>query len=138
MPGSYLLSTPRIDINSENTLPLASPTASDFVENRDENMMTLTHTTPMLAQKKLLNSHGSIMRNNVARFIQDHRLGSRHGKDDATNIDVTTAIDSKALISDTTSGANWMMSSRRASQNRQKSHPKSQMLNLSFKKILEK
>lgn len=78
-------------------------------------MGTLTHTTPVLAQKKLLNSHGSVMKNNVAKFIKDHRLGSRHTKDDASNVDGTTAIDSRGVpMSETTSAVNWM-SSRRAS-----------------------
>ena len=87
------------------------------------------------------------MKDNVQKFIRDHNLGQRHfDKNVASH---TTAIDSGGAPSITnkysdinfsnyTSGHGGQPTSASQTRNNAKHHPKSQMLNLSFKKVLEK
>ena len=121
---------------------MPSSAGSDKGENNHGEMSLInTHTTPVVNQKKLLGSHNSTMKNNVANFIKDHRLGNRHNAaaNGSKEDDVSTGVDSAAHpFSETTSGVNFMSSRRPSQNNRGGSHPKSQMLNLSFKKILSK
>ena len=98
----------------------------------------------MVGQNKLLASHKNGMKNNVAKFIKDHNLGTRHFRNqkEQGNSHHTTAMDTLGdpMTNMGSDNASWLNSRAGGISNKGKNniaHPKSQMLNLSFKKVLD-
>ena len=45
----------------------------------NENSLKKLHTSPVVNQKRLIQSHRPLERKNVAQYIKDHALGRRQG-----------------------------------------------------------
>ena len=165
-PGALsfgVTSNNNLDVASGKTLFLSSPTseeggnlssAQNLDGNQEDDQSKVQHTTPIVGQKKLLASHKNIMKNNVAKFIKDHNLGTRHFQNRQLTGDAnshTTAVDDPTNLG--SDNVSWMNSrtggislkahttgrnqSSGAGTGGNQAHPKSQMLNLSFKKYLD-
>ena len=81
-----MLSDGKLETVSGNTLLLSNVGSDEKVLS---GIDVPNHTTPQIKNNKLLPGHGNT-RHNVAKFIKDHDLGSRHMYKDKSK---TTAMD---------------------------------------------